>query len=125
MEKRSGKVKEVLEKGMIINVEVTQGDDGLRFSLFQVPKVQGAVVAVDPKSNQVLALVGGALSSIHTSTVPFRVNDSQGQPSSLSYMQQALGMDLLQALCSLTRRSLWMQETTQFIGNQEIMTVNI
>tara|TARA_B100000925_G_C22009212_1_gene475309 strand:+ start:679 stop:3234 length:2556 start_codon:yes stop_codon:yes gene_type:complete len=53
-------VLSVLEKGMIIDIVVEKGKDNLKFSLFQLPKVQAAVVALDPGSNEVLALVGGS-----------------------------------------------------------------
>lgn len=54
------KVGDVLLKGMIVKVQVEQIEDNMKFSLFQVPKVQGAIVAIDPQLNQVLALVGGS-----------------------------------------------------------------
>jgi penicillin-binding protein 1A len=53
-------IKEVLEVGMIVDVSVSELNNTLNFTLFQTPKVQGAVVAIDPNSNHVLAMVGGS-----------------------------------------------------------------
>ncbi|MDD9909757.1 MAG: penicillin-binding protein 1A [Ahrensia sp.] len=58
-DRRSVKAKsfqDVLSRGDIIHVS-NQGDDGYR--LEQVPEVSGAIVAMDPHTGRVLAMIGG------------------------------------------------------------------
>ncbi|TPW31235.1 penicillin-binding protein 1A [Pararhizobium mangrovi] len=51
---------DVLSKGDVVYVEPEKGDDGtIRYALRQPPKVQGGLVAMDPHTGRVLALVGG------------------------------------------------------------------
>ena len=52
------KVSQVLEPGDIVYVEPLAGKDG-QFRLRQVPEVSGAIVAMDPTTGRVLAMVGG------------------------------------------------------------------
>ena len=52
------KVSQVLEAGDVIYVEPVAGKDG-QFRLRQVPEVSGAIVAMDPQTGRVLAMVGG------------------------------------------------------------------
>ncbi|MDD7908481.1 penicillin-binding protein 1A [Pseudovibrio exalbescens] len=49
-------VQEVLKPGDVVYVEKTGGDT---YELRQVPEVSGALVAMDPNSGRVLAMVGG------------------------------------------------------------------
>ena len=65
---------------MIVNVKGSEEENELSFLFFKCPRFKGAVVAIDPNSNQVLALVGEALLLIHTSTVLFKVRDNQVLP---------------------------------------------
>ncbi|HVY00662.1 MAG TPA: penicillin-binding protein 1A [Pseudorhodoplanes sp.] len=57
------KVSQVLEPGDVIYVDPLTGKDGSviegQFRLRQVPEVSGAIVAMDPNTGRVLALVGG------------------------------------------------------------------
>ena len=52
------KVSQVLEVGDVVYVEPLAGKDG-QFRLRQVPEVSGAIVAMDPQTGRVLAMVGG------------------------------------------------------------------
>jgi penicillin-binding protein 1A len=52
------KVSQVLEAGDVIYVEPIDGKDG-QFRLRQIPEISGALVAMDPRTGRVLAMVGG------------------------------------------------------------------
>jgi len=52
------KVSQVLETGDVVYVEALAGKDG-QFRLRQVPEISGAIVAMDPQTGRVLAMVGG------------------------------------------------------------------
>jgi len=52
------KVSQVLETGDVIYVEPLVGKDG-QFKLRQIPEISGAIVAMDPQTGRVLAMVGG------------------------------------------------------------------
>ncbi len=52
------KVSQVLETGDVIYVEPLAGKDG-QFRLRQIPEISGAIVAMDPQTGRVLAMVGG------------------------------------------------------------------
>jgi penicillin-binding protein 1A len=52
------KVSQVLEPGDVIYVEPLDGKDG-QFRLRQIPEISGALVAMDPRTGRVLAMVGG------------------------------------------------------------------
>ena len=56
--KAPAKVSQVLELGDVVYVEPLAGKDG-QFRLRQVPEVSGAIVAMDPQTGRVLAMVGG------------------------------------------------------------------
>jgi len=51
---------QVLAPGDVVYVELTEDKDGVeRYRLRQAPKVQGGLVAMDPHTGRVLAMVGG------------------------------------------------------------------
>jgi len=52
------RVSQVLEAGDVIYVDPIPGKDGM-FRLRQVPEVSGAIVALDPHTGRVFAMVGG------------------------------------------------------------------
>ncbi len=52
------KVSQVLEAGDVVYVEPLAGKEG-HYRLRQVPEVSGAIVAMDPQTGRVLAMVGG------------------------------------------------------------------
>src|SRR5580704_5424613 len=52
------KVSQVLEAGDVVYVEPIAGKDG-QFRLHQIPEVSGGLVAMDPWTGRVLAMVGG------------------------------------------------------------------
>ncbi|HXF87487.1 MAG TPA: penicillin-binding protein 1A [Xanthobacteraceae bacterium] len=56
--KPPAKVSQVLEVGDVVYVEPT-GKDPQQYRLRQVPEVSGAIVAMDPWTGRVLAMVGG------------------------------------------------------------------
>ena len=56
--RQPGKVSQVLEAGDVVYVEPIAGKEG-QFRLRQVPEVSGAIVALDPQTGRVLAMVGG------------------------------------------------------------------
>lgn len=53
-------VKQLLKPGDVIEVGVKKaGRDGVEFRLEQTPQVEGALVAIDPRSGAIRAMVGG------------------------------------------------------------------
>jgi len=56
--KTPSKVAQALDVGDVVYVEPLAGKDG-QFRLRQVPEVSGALVAMDPQTGRVLAMVGG------------------------------------------------------------------
>ena len=56
--KTPAKVSQVLEPGDVVYVEPLAGKEG-QFRLRQVPEVSGGIVAMDPQTGRVLAMVGG------------------------------------------------------------------
>jgi penicillin-binding protein 1A len=52
------KVSQILESGDVVYVEPIAGKDD-QFRLRQVPEVSGAIIAMDPQTGRVLAMVGG------------------------------------------------------------------
>lgn len=52
------KLHNVLKVGDVVYVKAVKGEDGV-YTLEQVPKIQGAIVAMDPRTGRVLAMVGG------------------------------------------------------------------
>jgi penicillin-binding protein 1A len=52
------KVSQVLETGDVVYVEPIAGKDG-QFRLRQIPEISGAMIAMDPQTGRVLAMVGG------------------------------------------------------------------
>ena len=53
------KAGEVLNIGDVVPVERLETDAGVVFALRQIPELQGALVAMDPHTGRVLAMVGG------------------------------------------------------------------
>src|SRR5262249_15458793 len=51
-------MSQIVETGDVIYVEPIAGKDG-QFRLRQVPEISGALVAMDPQTGRVLAMVGG------------------------------------------------------------------
>ncbi|MCQ8782534.1 penicillin-binding protein 1A [Mangrovibrevibacter kandeliae] len=78
----SGKgVDDVLQRGDVVYVEKSGEDDGYR--LRQPPKIQGALVSMDPHTGRVLALVGGfsfAQSEFNRATQAMRQPGSSFKP---------------------------------------------
>lgn len=76
------RVSDFLQPGDAIYVEKsTSGDD--RWTLRQVPKIQGAILAMDPHTGRVLALMGGfsyAESEFNRATQAFRQPGSSFKP---------------------------------------------
>src|SRR5690606_11210699 len=71
----------VLERGDIIFVSKAEGDS--RYRLQQPPKLEGAIVAMDPHTGRVLALVGGfsfAESEFNRATQAYRQPGSSFKP---------------------------------------------
>ena len=56
--RRRPRSRQVLDVGDVVYVEPLAGKDG-QFRLRQVPEVSGAIVAMDPQTGRVLAMVGG------------------------------------------------------------------
>ena len=56
--RRRRKVSQVLSPGDVIYVEPTDKDAG-KYRLRQIPEISGAIVAMDPWTGRVLAMVGG------------------------------------------------------------------
>ncbi len=75
---------EVLSAGDVIYVEPVKAEDGsMRYLLRQPPKVQGGLVAMDPHTGRVLAMVGGfsyAQSEFNRATQAMRQPGSSFKP---------------------------------------------
>jgi penicillin-binding protein 1A len=78
---KATRAAELLEKGDVVLVRALQNPDGsfLRWSLRQVPEVQGAFMAMDVNTGRVLAMQGGFS---YQSTVFNRATQAQRQPGS-------------------------------------------
>lgn len=72
-----------LRRGDLIFVEARNASGGGQYALKQVPRVNGALVAIEPQSGRVLAMVGGysyALSSFNRATQARRQPGSAFKP---------------------------------------------
>jgi len=77
------KVSDVLSVGDVVYVEQDKAAGGNRYILRQVPEVSGALVAMDPHTGRVLALVGGftfAKSEFNRATQAWRQPGSSFKP---------------------------------------------
>ena len=75
-------VQEILNVGDVVYVSPVAGKDGI-FTLEQVPEVEGALVAMDPRTGRVLAMVGGfsfAESEFNRATQALRQPGSSFKP---------------------------------------------
>jgi penicillin-binding protein 1A len=73
----------VLSPGDVVYVEQTGGDNSTAYRLRQPPKVQGGLVAMDPHTGRVLAMVGGfsyAQSQFNRATQAMRQPGSSFKP---------------------------------------------
>ena len=76
------KLNRVLKVGDVIFVEPVEGKDGI-YTLRQIPKVEGALVAMDPETGRVFAMVGGfsfANSQFNRATQALRQPGSSFKP---------------------------------------------
>jgi penicillin-binding protein 1A len=73
---------DVLNPGDVVYVQQLEQDGEQVLRLRQPPKVQGALVAMDPHTGRVLAMVGGSPSPSRSSTAPPRPSASPVRPSS-------------------------------------------
>jgi penicillin-binding protein 1A len=73
---------DVLNPGDVVYVQQLEKDGEQVLRLRQPPKVQGALVAMDPHTGRVLAMVGGSPSPSRSSTAPPRLSASPVRPSS-------------------------------------------
>ena len=55
---RKGKLREILSNGDVVYVEPLEGKPG-QYRLRQIPEISGALVAMDPLTGRVFAMVGG------------------------------------------------------------------
>jgi len=53
------KAADILHRGDIIRVSLSERENGAFWSLSQVPKIEGALVSLDPRDGALLALAGG------------------------------------------------------------------
>jgi penicillin-binding protein 1A len=80
--KTPSKVSQVLEPGDVVYVEPMAGKED-QFRLRQIPEVSGALVAMDPQTGRVLAMVGGfsyELSQFNRATQALRQPGSSFKP---------------------------------------------
>ncbi len=73
------KINQVIKKGDVIMIEKLDGDKKDQWVLRQIPKVQGALVALDPHTGRVLAMQGGWTQSASSFN---RATQAQRQPGS-------------------------------------------
>ena len=77
-------VAEILKPGDVVYVEeISNGENGKKHILRQLPQVQGAIAAIDPHTGRVLALVGGfsyAQSQFNRATQAMRQPGSSFKP---------------------------------------------
>src|SRR5690606_19623835 len=75
-------VQDILKAGDVVYVSPVAGKDGI-YTLEQVPEVEGALVAMDPRTGRVLAMVGGfsfAESEFNRATQALRQPGSSFKP---------------------------------------------
>jgi penicillin-binding protein 1A len=75
-------LSELLEAGDVVYVSEVEGKDGI-YTLHQVPEIEGALVAMDPRTGRVLAMVGGfsyAMSEFNRATQALRQPGSSFKP---------------------------------------------
>ncbi len=80
--KKASSPSGVLEAGDVVYVEAVDGEEG-QYRLRQPPKVQGGLVAMDPKTGRVVAMVGGfsfAQSEFNRATQAMRQPGSSFKP---------------------------------------------
>lgn len=73
---------QILKVGDVVYVSAVAGKDGI-FTLEQVPEIEGALVAMDPRTGRVLAMVGGfsyAMSEFNRATQALRQPGSSFKP---------------------------------------------
>ncbi len=78
----SRQVQDILNVGDVVYVSPVAGKDGI-YTLEQVPEVEGALVAMDPRTGRVLAMVGGfsfAESEFNRATQALRQPGSSFKP---------------------------------------------
>jgi penicillin-binding protein 1A len=79
---RKGKLRELLSNGDVIYVEPVEGKPG-QYRLRQIPEISGALVAMDPLTGRVFAMVGGfsfAQSEFNRATQALRQPGSAFKP---------------------------------------------
>src|SRR5690606_34980374 len=75
-------VQDILAVGDVVYVSPVSGKDGI-YTLEQVPEIEGALVAMDPRTGRVLAMVGGfsfAESEFNRATQALRQPGSSFKP---------------------------------------------
>jgi penicillin-binding protein 1A len=78
----SSPLSQFLEVGDVVYVSPVSGKDGF-YTLQQVPEIEGALVAMDPRTGRVLAMVGGfsyAMSEFNRATQALRQPGSSFKP---------------------------------------------
>ncbi len=73
---------QIMDVGDVVYVEPVPGKDGI-YTLRQVPEIEGAIVAIDPRTGRVLAMVGGfsfAESQFNRATQAMRQPGSSFKP---------------------------------------------
>lgn len=73
------KMNQVLKKGDVILLEKVEKEEGQEWVLRQVPKIQGAIIALNPHTGRVLAMQGGWTQSASSFN---RATQAQRQPGS-------------------------------------------
>ena len=78
----SKKLSDILKEGDVVYVSPVSGKEG-HYTLQQVPEIEGAIVAMDPRTGRVLAMVGGfsfAESEFNRATQALRQPGSSFKP---------------------------------------------
>ncbi len=73
------KISDVLKKGDVIMVEKIAGKQGI-YNLRQIPEVNGGLIAIDPHTGRILAMMGGYIDSPNQFN---RTMQAQRQPGSV------------------------------------------
>ena len=130
------KISDVLKPGEVVRVrilKVTPPSVPLEATLDQIPEVQGALVAIDPKSRQVVAMTGGydfELTQFNRATQAHRQPGSSFKPflyaaalASLKYTSLTMVNDAPEAIRDPHTGKVWKPHNFERTGFEGPMTL--
>jgi len=130
------KISDVLKAGEVVQVrilKVTPPSQPLQATLDQIPEVQGALVAIDPKTRRVVAMTGGydyELSQFNRATQAHRQPGSSFKPflygaalASLKYTSLTMVNDAPEAIRDPYTGKVWKPHNFERTGFEGPMTL--